>query len=76
MLANPWSGRDFVENLRPDILAVASELGRKLMPIILKAWGGADRVEAYGRAAKRGGPAVRFSFRMMHKLDKAMRSHY
>lgn len=51
VLRNPWAGRGFVENLRPEILATASELGRRLVPIILEACGGKERVEGYGKAA-------------------------
>jgi hypothetical protein len=51
VLRNPWAGRGFVENLRPEILDVAPELARRLVPIIVEACGGKDRVEAYGKAA-------------------------
>lgn len=51
VLRNPWAGRGFVENLRPEILATAPELGRKLVPIILEACGGKERVDGYGKAA-------------------------
>lgn len=51
VLTNPWAGRGFVENLRPDILALAPELGKRLVAMILEDCGGADRVEAYGKAA-------------------------
>jgi hypothetical protein len=51
VLRNPWAGRGFVENLRPEILDVAPDLARRLVPIIVEACGGKDRVEAYGKAA-------------------------
>jgi hypothetical protein len=51
VVRNPWAGRGFVEDLRSDILSVAPELGRRLVPIILEACGGGDGVEAYGKAA-------------------------
>jgi hypothetical protein len=51
VLRNPWAGRGFVENLRPEFLDVAPELARRLVPIIVEACGGKDRVEAYGKAA-------------------------
>ncbi|MEX2202282.1 MAG: amino acid synthesis family protein [Dongiaceae bacterium] len=51
VLRNPWAGRGFVENLRPEILDVAPELARRLVPIVVEACGGKDRVEAYGKAA-------------------------
>ncbi|MEX0809949.1 MAG: amino acid synthesis family protein [Dongiaceae bacterium] len=51
VLRNPWAGRGFVENLRPEILDVAPDIGRRLVPIIVEACGGKDRIEAYGKAA-------------------------
>lgn len=51
VLRNPWAGRGFVEDLRPEIHAVAPELGRVLTDLILDAAGGAEAVEAYGKAA-------------------------
>lgn len=53
VLRNPWAGRGFVENLRPDILRLAPALGaemtRRLTTIMP-----AERVEAYGKAATVG----------------------
>jgi len=51
VLKNPWAGRGFVENLRPEILDVAPDLARMIVPILVEACGGADRIEAYGKAA-------------------------
>jgi hypothetical protein len=51
VMRNPWAGRGFVENLRPEILDIAPELGRRLVSGILEICGGADRVEAYGKSA-------------------------
>lgn len=51
ILRNPWAGRPFVDNLRPEILAIAPQLGQHLVPIILESCGGRDGVEAYGKAA-------------------------
>lgn len=51
ILRNPWHGKGFVENLRPEILAAAPILGNALVPIILERCGGQDKVEAYGKAA-------------------------
>lgn len=51
VLGNPWAGRGFVQDLRPEIHAMAPVLGaemvRRLMPMI----GGGDKVEAFGKAA-------------------------
>jgi hypothetical protein len=51
VLKNPWAGRGFVEDLKPEIHAVAPELGALLTGMILEAAGGGDQVEAYGKAA-------------------------
>jgi hypothetical protein len=51
VLPNPWAGRGFVENLRPEILAVAPALAEILVPALVELCGGGDRVEAYGKAA-------------------------
>ncbi|MGQ0567014.1 MAG: amino acid synthesis family protein [Gemmobacter sp.] len=51
VVANPWAGRGFVEDLRPEIHAVAPELGALLTAMILDAAGGAAAVEGYGKAA-------------------------
>lgn len=51
VLPNPWAGRGFVENLRPEILAIAPALAEVLVPAVLDLCGGGDRVEAYGKAA-------------------------
>jgi hypothetical protein len=51
VLRNPWAGRGFVEDLKPEIHAVAPELGALLTGMILEAAGGAAGIEGYGKAA-------------------------
>jgi hypothetical protein len=51
VIKNPWAGKGFVEDLRTDILALAPPLGEVLVPEMLDTIGGADVVEAYGKAA-------------------------
>ncbi len=51
VMTNPWAGRGFVEDLRPDIMAIAPALGQTLVDAILDMCGGGDKVEAYGKAA-------------------------
>lgn len=51
VIRNPWAGQGFVENLRPTLLAVAPALGELLVPRVLEACGGGDKVEGYGKAA-------------------------
>lgn len=51
VIRNPWAGQGFVEDLSSSILAVAPPLGEIMVPDLLATIGGADRVEAYGKAA-------------------------
>jgi hypothetical protein len=51
VLTNPWAGRGFVEDLKPEIHAVAPELGATLTRSILDIAGSGEAVEGYGKAA-------------------------
>lgn len=51
VLRNPWAGLGFVENLRSEIVTIASDLADKLVASIIQCCGSGDRVEAYGKAA-------------------------
>jgi hypothetical protein len=51
VLPNPWAGQGFVENMRPEILAVAPAVADVIVPVLLELCGGGERVEAYGKAA-------------------------
>ena len=51
VVKNPWAGRGFVEDLKPEIHDVAPELGALLTGMILDATGGGEAVEGYGKAA-------------------------
>ncbi|MCU1604654.1 MAG: amino acid synthesis family protein [Modestobacter sp.] len=51
VMANPWAGRGFVEDLTPEILAIAPGLGKLLTDDLVSALGGPDAIEAYGKAA-------------------------
>ena len=51
VLRNPWAGRGFVEDLKPEIHEIAPELGMLLTGMILDAAGGGAAVEGYGKAA-------------------------
>lgn len=51
VLKNPWAGRGYVEDLKPEIHAIAPVLGELLTAQILKAAGGGEAVEGYGKAA-------------------------
>ena len=54
VIANPWAGQGFVEDLRPTILDVAPKLADVMVPRLLEATGGPEAVEAYGKAAMVG----------------------
>jgi hypothetical protein len=49
VIANPWAGQGYVEDLGPGIDATASDLGKLLAPRVTDALG--VPVEAYGKAA-------------------------
>ncbi|MFT5504158.1 MAG: hypothetical protein ACI845_004000 [Gammaproteobacteria bacterium] len=51
VIENPWAGQGFVEDLRTTILELAQPLADILVPDILRTIGGAEQVEAYGKAA-------------------------
>ena len=51
VLANPWAGRGFVEDLKPEIHAIAPVLGELLTARILALAGSGEAVEGYGKAA-------------------------
>jgi hypothetical protein len=51
VIKNPWAGRGFVEDLKPEIHAVAPVLGELLTKMIIEAVGSGEAVEAYGKAA-------------------------
>ncbi len=51
VIRNPWAGRGFVEDLRPEIMDCAPGLGELLTEMILETAGGGDKVEGYGKSA-------------------------
>jgi hypothetical protein len=51
VLTNPWYGKEFVDDLKPEIHAIAPELGALLTAEILKMAGSGEVVEGYGKAA-------------------------
>jgi hypothetical protein len=54
VINNPWAGRGFVEDLRPEILRLAPALAEVLVPMLIESLGGGDKIEAYGKAAACG----------------------
>ena len=51
VLKNPWHGRGFVEDLKPEIHAIAPVLGELLTGEILRMAGSGAVIEGYGKAA-------------------------
>ena len=49
IIRNPWFGRGFVENLRPEIRLVCPIIGKLLTEMILDVTG--DKLEGYGKAS-------------------------
>jgi len=54
VVKNPWAGRGYVADLKPEIRAFAPVLGKLLTDRIVAVAGGTDRIEAYGKAAMAG----------------------
>lgn len=69
VLANPWAGRGHVADLKPEIRAFAPVLGRLLTDRIVALAGGAEKIEAYGKAAIVGlGGEVEHASALIHTL--------
>lgn len=51
VLRNPWAGQGFVQDLGPQVRAVAPMLGQLLTEKLLEQMGSGDAVEGYGKAA-------------------------
>lgn len=51
VIKNPWAGRGFVDDLKPEIQLAAPVLGALLTSMIIEAVGSGDAVEAYGKTA-------------------------
>lgn len=54
VVANPWAGRGFVEDLQPEIRRMAPPLGRMLTERLIALAGSGDAIEAYGKACISG----------------------
>ncbi|MCK2004761.1 MULTISPECIES: amino acid synthesis family protein [Peribacillus] len=51
VIKNPWAGRGYVENLKPEIDEYAPQIGELLVAELFKHIDSADDVEAFGKAA-------------------------
>lgn len=54
VIRNPWAGQGFVEDLKPTVSEVAPKLGEILAARAVSILGGADKVQAFGKAAAVG----------------------
>ena len=54
VIENPWARKGFVEDLKPEILGMAPQLGDLLVPELTKEIGSGDKILAYGKAAMVG----------------------
>lgn len=50
VVANPWDGRGFVQDLQPEIRRIAPVLGKLLTDRLISLLGTGDAIEAYGKA--------------------------
>jgi hypothetical protein len=68
VVTNPWAGRGFVEDLRPEVLEAAPILGRELVGRLLELCP-VDKVEAYGKSAIVGlGGEIEQASALIHTL--------
>ncbi|MCT4475644.1 amino acid synthesis family protein [Peribacillus frigoritolerans] len=51
VIKNPWAGRGYVDNLKPEIDEFAPQIGELLVAELFKHIDSADDVEAFGKAA-------------------------
>ncbi len=51
VVKNPWHGKGFVEDLKPEIARMAPALGKLLTDRLIRLAGSGDAIEAYGKAA-------------------------
>lgn len=51
VIKNPWSGKGFVENLKPEIDALAPKIGELLVEELFKNLSSPQEIEAFGKAA-------------------------
>jgi hypothetical protein len=51
VMPNPWAGRPFVEDLHPDVLGFAHDLGAFMADRLLDALGSPEALEAYGKSS-------------------------
>ena len=69
VVKNPWSGRGFVDDLKPEIKSFGPILGNELTNRIIDLAGGGDKIEAYGKACMSGlNCEIELSSALIHTL--------
>ena len=67
VITNPWAGRGFVENMRPEVQDISPVVGRLLVDMITEAAGGGDKIEGYGKFSAVGtGGELEHSAALIH----------
>src|SRR5690606_33980904 len=51
VIKNPWAGRGYVEDLSPEIRAIAPQLSEHLTQLIINEAGSGEAIEAFGKSA-------------------------
>ena len=51
VVTNPWAGKGYVDDLHPDIVGFAHELGTLLSDRLVSVFGSQDDIEAYGKSS-------------------------
>ncbi|MEM8774872.1 MAG: amino acid synthesis family protein [Pseudomonadota bacterium] len=54
VLRNPWAGKEYIEDLGPEIKRIAPVLGKALTERLIALAGSGDAIEAYGKACVSG----------------------
>ncbi|ANL69374.1 amino acid synthesis family protein (plasmid) [Rhizobium phaseoli] len=68
VIQNPWAGRGFVQDLRPEIIRIAGELSHEMTNRLLRQIG-AEQIEACGKAAAVGiNGEIEHASAMIHTL--------
>ena len=67
IIKNPWHGRGFVEDLRPEVREIGPQIGKFLTEMLLDVTG--DKLEGYGKASVVGmGGAIEHAQAITHSL--------
>ena len=70
VVANPWAGQGYVEDLSPDISRMALVLGKLLAERLIALSGSGEAIEAYGKACVAGASCVwEHASALIHKLQ-------